>query len=139
MNCAGRGLMLVIDAGALFEVVVQSPRGERIRTRLERERDQAAPHVIDVEVLGIIRGRWLRGLLDGTAASLAIDELHDWPAQRFGHGFFLARAWELRDNVRTWDAMYVALAEALGATLLTTDQRLARVPGLGCRVEALGA
>ncbi len=131
--------MLVIDAGALFEVVTHSPREERIRSRLERDRDQAAPHVIDVEVLGIIRGRWLRGLLDGTAASLALDELRDWPGQRFGHGLFLARAWELRDNVRTWDAMYVALAERLGATLITTDQRLARVPGLACTVEAIGA
>ena len=97
--------------------------------------DVAAPHVIDVEVLGVIRRQFLFGALDRTAASLAIQELRDWPGERFGHRVLLERAWQLRDNVRGWDAMYVALAEALQATLLTTDARLARVSGLYCDVE----
>ena len=66
---------------------------------------------------------------------MAIEELRDWPVERFGHRLFLERAWQLRDHVRGWDAMYVALAEALRATLITTDERLARVPGLDCVVE----
>jgi predicted nucleic acid-binding protein len=130
--------MLVIDAGALFEVLARSPRGDVVRARLGRDRDQAAPHLIDVEVLGTIRGHFLRGLLDHTSASLAVDHLRDWPGQRFGHRLLLTRAWELRANVRSWDAMYVALAEALGATLLTVDERLGRANGIRCTIEVVG-
>jgi predicted nucleic acid-binding protein len=50
----------------------------------------------------------------------------------------LARAWELRDTVRGWDAMYVALAEALDAVLVTTDRRLAAAIGPECRIQAIG-
>jgi predicted nucleic acid-binding protein len=131
--------MLVIDAGALFETLAHKPRGELLRERIVREPAQAAPHILDVEVFGIIRRHWLDGRLDDTAAALALGDLRSWPARRFGHGLFLARAWELRASVRGWDAMYVALAEALGATLITVDERLARAPGLRCAVEVLGA
>jgi predicted nucleic acid-binding protein len=60
-----------------------------------------------------------------------------WPGERVGHRPLLARAWELRDTIRGWDAMYVALAEALDAVLVTTDRRLAAAAGPTCRVEAL--
>ena len=40
--------------------------------------------------------------------------------------------------MRGWDAMYVALAEALEAVLLTTDRRLAAAPGPACAIEVLG-
>lgn len=53
------------------------------------------------------------------------------------HQLLLDRAWELRANVRGWDAMYVALAELLDATLLTTDARLARAVGPRCRIDVL--
>jgi predicted nucleic acid-binding protein len=130
--------MLVIDAGALFEVLARRAHADALRARLRGDRDHAAPHVIDVEVLGAIRGHLLRGLLDRTAAALAIEELHDWPAQRFGHRLLLSRAWELRGSVRSWDAMYVALAEALGATLITVDERLARASEPRCAIEVIG-
>jgi predicted nucleic acid-binding protein len=71
------------------------------------------------------------------AANQAVDDLRDWPGERFGHRGLLARAWELRDSVRGWDAFYVALAEALGGRLLTADARLARAPGLACGVEVV--
>jgi predicted nucleic acid-binding protein len=61
--------------------------------------------------------------------------LRDWSGERFGHRAFLRRAWELRANVRGWDAMYVALAEALQAVLITTDKRLARATRLRCSIE----
>jgi predicted nucleic acid-binding protein len=79
------------------------------------------------------------GRLDDTAARQAVEDLRDWPAERFGHRMLLARAWELRDRVRTWDALYVALAEALDATLITLDERLGRVAELDCRVEVIEA
>lgn len=127
--------MLVIDAGALYEVVASRPRGIAIRRRADEDGGTAAPHVVDVEVLGVIRRQFFFGELDRTAADLAIQELRQWPGERYGHVALLERAWQLRDRVRGWDAMYVALAEALEATLLTTDARLARVTGLHCQIE----
>ncbi len=130
--------MLVVDASCLFEVLVGTPRAEPIRQRLASESDQAAPHIIDVEVFGVIRREYLLGALDRTAAEQAVQRLESWPGERFGHRLLLGRAWELRDAVRGWDAMYVALAEALGAVLLTTDRRLASALGPVCRVEQVG-
>lgn len=129
--------MLVVDAGSLYEVATHTPRGERISERLNDGGELAAPHVIDVEVLGVIRRNFLSGELDRTGAELAVDFLRQWPGERYGHLLLLERAWQLRANVRGWDAMYVALAEALQSALLTTDERLARVPGLFCRVEVV--
>ena len=130
--------MLVVDASCLYEVVADTAKAEQVRRRMSLDGDHAAPHVIDAEVLGIIRRDRLLGRLDDTAARQAVEDLRDWPAERFGHRLFLDRAWELRDRVRTWDALYVALAEALDATLLTLDARLGRVRGLECLVEVIG-
>ena len=127
--------MLVVDASSLYEVLVGTGPSEAIRERLVADSDHGAPHLIDVEVLSVIRRDLHLGRLDPTAASQAIEDLGDWPGERFGHRGLLDRAWELRANVRPWDAMYVGLAEVLGAPLITTDGRLVRVHGLGCRVE----
>jgi predicted nucleic acid-binding protein len=93
--------------------------------------------VIDVEVFGVIRGHHLLGRLDVTAARQAVHDLRAWPGERVGHQSFLDRAWQLRDTVRGWDAMYVALAEAMNATLLTTDGRLAAAKGPRCDIDAV--
>jgi predicted nucleic acid-binding protein len=129
--------MLVVDASCLFEVVADTARAREIAHRLAADSDQTAPHVIDVEVFGVIRAQYLRGLLDGTAAGQAIADLRDWPGERVGHQWLIERAWELRDSVRGCDAFYVALAEAFDATLLTLDSRLARAHGMRCRIEVL--
>lgn len=129
--------MLVVDASCLFEVVADTARASAIGARLTADQDQAAPHLVDVEVLGVIRHHFLGGRLDRTAARQAVADLRDWPGERVGHRLFVDRVWELRDTVRGWDAFYVALAEALDATLLTMDGRLARAPGPTCRIELL--
>lgn len=129
--------MLVVDASCLYEILVGAPGAETIRRRLAGDDDQAAPHIVDVEVFGVLRREHLRGRLDDTAATQAVEDLEAWPGERFGHRLLLARAWELRDTVRGWDAMYVALAEALGAVLLTTDGRLAAASGPRCQVEVI--
>ncbi|HEY5858437.1 MAG TPA: type II toxin-antitoxin system VapC family toxin [Aldersonia sp.] len=130
--------MLVVDASCLFEVVADTPRSAEISTRLASDTDHAAPEIVDVEVLGVIRAQYLRGGLDGTAAGQAVADLRDWPGERFAHRWMLDRVWQLRDSVRGWDAFYVTLAEAMDATLITLDGRLAHAHGPRCRIEVLG-
>jgi predicted nucleic acid-binding protein len=127
--------MLVVDASCVAEVVLAGPDAEPVRARLDREPEQAAPHLVDAEVLGVVRRAHLRGELDRTAADQAIDDLGAWPATRVDHRPLLVRAWQLRDSLSAPDALYVALAEALNATLLTLDHRLARARGPRCVVD----
>ncbi len=131
--------MLVVDASCLCEVLIGGPGAEAIRQRLAADGDHAAPHIVDVEVFGVIRREHLRGRLDRTEAAQAVEDLQTWPGERFGHRLLLSRAWQLRDTVRGWDAIYVALAEALDAVLVTTDGRLAAASGPTCRIEAVTA
>jgi predicted nucleic acid-binding protein len=131
MSCA----MLVVDASCVAEVVLAGPDAEPVRGRLAGDPEQAAPHLVDAEVLGVVRRAHRHGELDGTAARQALDDLESWPAMRVDHRPLLERAWQLRDALSAPDALYVALAEALDATLLTLDQRLARADGPRCRVD----
>lgn len=130
--------MLIVDASALFEVVADTPRAEAIRIRMASDPEHAAPHLVDAEVLSVIQSCHRRGDLDLTSSTQAVDDLGSWPGTRFAHRPFLARAWELRSNVRAYDALYVALAEAMDAPLLTLDERLAGAPGLRCEIEVIG-
>jgi predicted nucleic acid-binding protein len=127
--------MLVVDASCVAEVVLAGPDAEPVRGRLAGEPEQAAPHLVDAEVLGVIRRAHLRGELDGTAAGQAIEDLETWPATRVDHRPLLERAWQLRNLLSAPDALYVALAEMLDASLLTLDRRLARAKGLECKVD----
>lgn len=129
--------MIVVDASVLYEVLADTPSAEAYRHRLAADPDHGAPHLIDAEVLGVVRRHHQLGRLDATAAGQAVADLHAWPGRRFPHRPLLARAWELRDTVRSWDALYVALAETLDAPLLTTDARLARAAGPTCAIEVL--
>ncbi len=139
MKFVGRGPMVIVDASCLYDILARKHNARRIEVHLATEPDQAAPHCIDVEVISVIRRDFRLGRLDFTAASQAVHDLRDWRGHRFGHLLLLERAWELRDNVRSWDAMYVALAEAFQAPLLTTDERLANAMGPRCSVELFQA
>jgi predicted nucleic acid-binding protein len=127
--------MLVVDASCIAEVVLAGPDAEPVRARLGSEPEQAAPYLVDAEVLGVVRRAHLRGELDRTAAHQAIDDLGSWPATRVDHRPLLQRAWQLRGSLSAPDALYAALAEALDATLLTLDRRLARAKGPRCAVD----
>lgn len=129
--------MLIVDASCLYEVVADTARADDVRARLAADPDQAAPSVVDVEVVSVIRRDFLRGQLDATAADQAVEDLRDWPGERFGHRPLLGRVWELRGSLRAWDAFYVALAEALEGTLITGDTRLAAAPDPRCVIEVV--
>jgi predicted nucleic acid-binding protein len=129
---------LIVDAGALYEALTGTRPGAVVRERMREASYLAAPHVVDVEVLSVIRRYEQLGRLDPTSARHAVEDLAIWPAERYSHRPFLARVWELRENVRPWDGLYVVLAEALGATLLTTDARLAAASGPQCPIDVVG-
>ena len=127
--------MLVVDASVLFEVLADTPESDALRARMAIDADHGAPHLVDAEVLSVIQTQHRLGALDATAAHQAVDDLRSWPGERWSHRPLLERAWELRHGLRSYDGLYVALAEALGATLLTLDGRLARASGIRCAVE----
>ncbi len=127
--------MIVLDASVLFEIVADTPRSETLRDILVEDPDMAAPHLIDAEVLYVVQAQLHRGALDATAADQAVADLRSWPGDRWGHRPLLERAWELRHNVRGYDALYVALAEGLQGTLVTLDARLRDATGPRCRIE----
>jgi len=129
--------MLVVDASCLYEVVADTARADDVRARLASDPEQVAPSVVDVEVISVIRRDQLLGRLDPTAAAQAVADLRDWPGERFRHQPLLDRVWELRATIRAWDGFYVALAEVLEATLVTSDARLAAAAGPRCRIEIL--
>jgi predicted nucleic acid-binding protein len=129
--------MLVVDASCLYEVVADTARAAHVRPRLAADTDHAAPSVVDVEVVSVVRRDFLTGRLDATAAAQAVEDLRDWPGERFGHQPLLGRVWELKGSLRPWDAFYVALAEVLQATLVTADARLGTAPGPRCAIEVL--
>ena len=126
--------LVVVDASVLYEVITAGPRAPSARAALASAQDHAAPELVDVEVTGLIRRDAQRHVIDGTRSQWALDRLKDWPGDRFPHLPFINRVWQLRENVRTNDAFYVALSEALDVPLLTFDGRLARANGLTCEV-----
>lgn len=123
--------MLVLDASAVVELLLGTSRALAVIDRLEDETHTIhAPHLIDVEVLGVLRRLALRGVISAAAAARALDDYRDLGIERHAHEPLLERAWAIRENVTAADAMYVALAEALPARLLTFDARLLNAPGL---------
>ncbi len=121
--------MIVIDASAVLDVLLETPRTAAVQRRLFRPREMiVAPYVLDIEVLQVLRRYWISKQLDEARAAEAIDDYLALPIERYAHHLLLGRIWELRPNLTAYDATYVALAELLGATLLTTDARLANAP-----------
>lgn len=130
--------VIVVDASVLANALIDKrTSGAVARDRLRAEAIVAAPDLIDVETLSALRSAWLRGSLSDERLELVVDELLEIPITRFASTRLLPRAASLRAELTGYDAVYVALAEGLGCTLLTGDQRLANAPGPRCRFEAL--
>ena len=130
--------MIVVDASALLELLLQTSIGIRVEARLLRDNDELhAPHLVDVEVVQGLRRLVRMGELSSARADEAIADLVDLDLHRHPHVDLLRRAWKLRDNVSAYDAMYVVLAEAIEATIVTCDRPLAKAPGRGSRIEVI--
>lgn len=128
--------MIVVDASALIEVLLRTPAAIAVdRWLFDSRRTLHAPHLLDIEVAQVVRRYAAKGEIDGERGRAALADLADFPLHRYPHEFLLPRVWDLRNNLTAYDAVYVALAEALNAPLLTRDQRLAAAAGHHARVE----
>ena len=130
--------MIVIDASALIEVLLNTAASGRVSERLfDRTDTLHAPHLLDLEVAQVLRRYTLSGEMSVERSEQALEDLADLPLSRYPHDIFLRRIWSLRRNLTAYDAAYLALAEALDAPLITRDAALARVPGHRARVEVV--
>ena len=130
--------MIVVDASILANALGDDEDdGDAARSELRATGDLAAPDLVDVETVAVLRKRWLARAISDDRFDAAVTDLQRWDFERVPTLRLVRRAYELRANVTAYDAMYVALAEALGCELLTADQRLAGATGPRCSIRAL--
>ncbi len=120
---------IVIDASAVVELLIGSDRAPAVRRAIYGKKALAPDH-LNGETLSALRRLERRGMSSRRATEAAID-LNALPVKRVQSTALLGRAWALRENVKPFDAIYVALAQSLSCPLLTADGRLAGAPALG--------
>ena len=124
--------MLVVDASLVVAALTDSAEVGTWADELLGTDHLAAPHLMPVEAANVLRRAVLNGELSADSAALAHSDLLALRMELFPYGPFAARVWELRGDLTSYDAWYVALAEALNARLATLDVRLSRSPGPRC-------
>jgi predicted nucleic acid-binding protein len=130
--------MIVLDASTVVDLLTRpAVETEALRARIRTASIVYAPHLMDAEVTSALRRHLLHDRIDQVSARRALRRLaamrvHWWP-----HRAFLGRALALRHQLSAYDAIYVAMAEVTGATLLTRDARLGRASGHRARVEVV--
>lgn len=128
--------MIVLDASAAIELLLGTTLGQRVAERIaDPEVALHAPQLLDLEVAQALRRYAAAGVIDAERGRRVLDDLRQLGVTRWDHEPLLPRVWTLRHNFTAYDAAYAALAEALGAVLLTADRRLATAPGLAAPVE----
>ena len=123
-------MILVLDASIVVDLLLKcEPFYSQIKIRIRAADWLAAPHLLDAEVTQVFRRFVLQGEISNQRAETAIVDLKDLPIERYPHIPFLARAFDLRNNLTIFDALYLALAEGLNAELLTRDAGIGQTPG----------
>lgn len=128
----------MLDASAVAEYLADGPHARAVGNRITAGQELWAPHLIDAEVGNVLRRGVALGAISPEGGRAALRDLSELPLNRARHLMLLDRAWELRDNVTFYDALYIALAEELGMRLITLDARLARAPGVRAAVDVIG-
>jgi predicted nucleic acid-binding protein len=130
--------VIVTDASVILELLLRTRAADAVAARLlDTAETLHAPHLVDVEVAQVLRRYAARGEISAARGRLALALLARLPVARYAHEPLLTRIWALRANLTAYDAAYVALAEALRATLLTRDERLAAAPGTRATIELI--
>lgn len=127
--------MIVVDASAIVELLSRTPVGLRVQAVVLGAEPAHAPQLLDVEVLSVLRRLTARGAMSAGRGAEAVADLAALPLVRHDHVGLLPRAWALREDLTAYDAVYVALAEALDGRVLTCDARLASSPGMRRRTR----
>ncbi|MGA2859637.1 MAG: type II toxin-antitoxin system VapC family toxin, partial [Candidatus Sulfotelmatobacter sp.] len=108
--------MIVLDASAAVDWLLQTSAGRRIEKRIYSGNETLhAPHLLDLEVMQVLRRLALQGVVSVRRADEAVRDLLDLRLTRYPHLVFLPRIWQLRHNLSAYDAAYIVLAEQLGA------------------------
>jgi predicted nucleic acid-binding protein len=122
--------VIVLDASAAIEWLLQTSTGQRVEQQIFSQSESLhAPHLLDVEIIQVLRRLVRERVISAVRADQAITDLLDLRINRYPHFVLLPRIWQLRHNLSAYDAAYVALAEELDAILLTSDARLASASG----------
>jgi predicted nucleic acid-binding protein len=121
---------LIVDASAIIDLGLRNePKASWVERHTFSEAELHAPHLLDVEVASGLRRLHLAGQISQRRAREVLELLRDLSIERYPHVQLLERIWQLAPGLSAYDAAYVALAEALAAPLLTTDDALARSSG----------
>jgi len=130
--------VIVTDASVIAEILLRTPDASAVEARILRDDETLhAPALLDVEVAQVMRRYVSRGEIPEIHGRHALKLLGRFPIKRYDHGPLLSRIWLLRENLTSYDAAYVALAEGLGATLVTRDAALGRVRHHSAKIEVI--
>ena len=130
--------MIVVDASVLANALADDEDdGDTARREMRAAGEVAAPDLVDVETVSVLREQWLRRTLTDRRFATAIAHLQQLGLERVPTLRLVSRAFELRANVSAFDACYVALVERLGCELVTVDGRLATATGSRCPIRVL--
>jgi predicted nucleic acid-binding protein len=127
---------VVCDASAVVALLVDSGPDGRWVTATVREATLAAPDLLPFEVANVLRRLERSGLISSDTAAQAHLDMLDLAVEMWPYAAVAPRAWQLRANLTSCDASYVAVAEAAGAVLVTLDRALVRATGITCRIAA---
>lgn len=125
--------MIVVDASVAVEAL-QRPGSAR---EVVAEQELHAPHLIDAEVAHALRHHVRAGEAPAPTATRQLEAWRRVGLVRHASPSLLARVWELRENLTAYDAHYIALAELLECSVITSDRRMVTAPGIRCDVALL--
>ena len=122
-----------------MRALIDESTGDLVRTRLSAEPVVAAPELIDLEFMNVVRALLTKGSIHLPEAELALAEFWLAPIDRYSHRALVPRIWQLGQNLTAYDSAYVALTEMLGAELLTIDRGISAASGILCPVTVIGS